>query len=163
VALLPSLSLGAEEELKTFRGGKFSVLMPKRVKTKTPSVKTPVGEMKTTTLEGQVGETGYVVVYVDFPEAVLKFLDRQDLLDGAGKGVVESFKGKLLDEKKITLGKAGHPGRELLVQAPDDRVWIRLRIYFVGRRLYQVMVTGGEKAVKGETADSFLASFRATE
>jgi hypothetical protein len=77
---------------------------------------------------------------------------------------VSNFNGRLLSEAEVSL--SGHPGRALKVSIPDGSI-IRVRMYAVGRRFYQVAVTTlGEQSAPdgGRSAEAralkFLDSFR---
>jgi len=82
-------------------------------------------------------------------------------LDGVRNGAVRNIRGTLIDEKKITLGR--HPGREIVVDLPEQKGRLRDRLCIAGGRLYQVMVVGREGWVGSPDADRFLDSFRLTD
>jgi hypothetical protein len=165
ILVLCPVGLRAENpELKKFtsKGGSFTVLLPEGSKTKTQSQKSPIGELKVTRTEGSLGGTHFGAIYTDFPADRFKDADPARVLDGARNGAVQSLKGKLVSEKEIALGKARHPGRELLVEAAGGKVWVRARIYLAGNRLYQTIASGTEEAVKARIVDRFLDSLTLT-
>ncbi len=43
--------------------------------------------------------------------------------------------------------------------ADGQHYWARVRLYLVGRRLYQVWAVGTEAFVKSKDSDEFLTSF----
>ena len=84
----------------------------------------------------------------------------QARLDSAQDGAVQGAGGTLKTSTKITLdGK--YPGREFsarITQPADGQV--RVRIYIVGTRVYQVMVIGTDSYATAAEADAFLNSFK---
>lgn len=154
-----------EVDLKVFasKEGKFSVQMPKDPSTTTRNVDTPLGKLKLTLTEKQQGESHYAIVYADYPADKMKNFDVNKSLDGARDGSVKNTGGKQISEKKITLGNAKYPGRELLIRLKDGRVWMRQRIYMVDLRQYQVVLGGPEEVVKSKAADKFFQSFKLKE
>jgi hypothetical protein len=150
-------------EKATSKEGKFLVLLPKNPETQSSNVATALGDIKITTLSGQIKEVFYAAAYADYPAEAVKNADTDKLLDGARDGAVSNVNGKLMKETKLTLGDAKYPGREILVQGPDGKFWARQRMYLVGNRLYQTIVVGSETDVKSKTSDSFFKSFGLTE
>jgi hypothetical protein len=147
----------------TSKEGKFSILMPKEPNTGSLNVDSPLGKLKMTLTEKEEGGLHYAVVFADYPADKIKGFDVDKSLDGARDGSVKNSGGKLIQEKKITLGKGKYPGRELLIQLKDEKLWMRQRIYMVGLRQYQVVLAGPEKRVKGKFADRFFQSFKLKE
>lgn len=145
-------------------GGDFSVLMPgKPVKTD-QEMQTAFGKLVNHMFLLQSGEAVYMVSYGDFPEPVSDPAVIKRMLDSARDNAIQATSGRLKEEKEIKLG--GHTGRELLVVLPAGLT--RARAYWVGKRLYQVVVlmpegkgAAGEKA-REETMAKFLDSFALT-
>ena len=81
-------------------------------------------------------------------------------LDQARDGAIASVGGKKRSEEKIKL--KGHPGREIVIEK-DSEVVVRMRIYLVKNRLYQVMVLGNGPVFPAKDAGFFLDSFRLNE
>jgi hypothetical protein len=98
----------------------------------------------------------YEVAWLDLDAKTLK-QPADETLEAHCKMAVEALKGKVLRRKEITQG--GHPGRELLVEGPDGQPTVRLRLYLVGPRLYQVTVGGSKWWVEQSRADMVLGSF----
>jgi hypothetical protein len=99
----------------------------------------------------------FLVNHADFKDKV--FPDAEQALDAARDGAKEKAKAPLLSEQRITLGP--HPGRELRFALPLAKgLLLRMRIYLVGQRNYQLLIAGPEKAVEGPSAETFFRSFR---
>ena len=82
---------------------------------------------------------------------------RIDKVRDANKG----DKGKVLEEKNLTIGIEKHPARDVLIETPEG--CLRNRIVIAGARLYQVMVRGPKDVVTSASADRFLESFEVTK
>jgi hypothetical protein len=136
--------------------------LPKDAVTTTQTVETPIGAVKLTLTEKERGGVHYAVVFADYPGDKGKF-NANKSLDGARDGSLKNSGGKLIQEKKLTLGKKKHPGRELLISIKGGETWLRQRIYAVGLQQYQVVLGGPEKTVKGKDADKFFQSFELKE
>jgi hypothetical protein len=144
----------------TSKEGRFTVAMPGTPAQTKKIVKTATGKLQVMMLvaEGRLDST-FVVSYTDYADADLKkgTIDRR--LDQARDGAVDSSGGTLRSEKSIDL--AGNRGREIVIES-DGAVIVRMRIFLVQRRLYQVMVLGAGPifAPKEKDAGIFLDSFR---
>jgi len=158
-------SRGDEVDLKKFTSepGKFSVLMPKNAATTTQSMDTPIGKVKVTMTAKEEGGIHYLIAYTDYPADKVKAMDANKSLDGARDGSLKKTGGKLILEKKITIGKAKYPGRELLIRLQDGKLWLRQRLYMVKLRQYQAVMVGPENLVKDKTAEKFFQSFELRE
>src|SRR5262249_25102169 len=77
-------------------------------------------------------DLAYTVVYSD------KSDDATFALDPAWQQAMAKYKGKLVSEKKIKLGS--YPGKEIRFDLPDSLLGVRMRLYAVKHRLYQVML-----------------------
>jgi hypothetical protein len=110
--------------------------------------------------------TYYAVVYDDFAGDLEQDAERRDYAMNRMRdaGLSSGPDRRLLSESEVRLGS--HPGRALKISIPDGGV-IRVRMYAVGRRLYQVsVITLGERSSPGaarsaeKRAMKFLDSFR---
>jgi hypothetical protein len=124
---------------------------------------TPIGKVKVTMTAKEQGGIHYVIAYTDYPADKVKTMDANKSLDGARDGSLKNTRGKLIQEKKITIGKAKYPGRELLISIQDGKLYVRQRLYLVKLRQYQAVLAGPENLVKGKTAEKFFQSFELRE
>ena len=103
----------------------------------------------------------YGVGYADMPipglerESAMQIDNR---LNGAVQGSVNNIRGKLTRQASVTLGS--YPGKEYEANLPDGRGIIRSRIYFVGKRLYMLMVAGKPNLVQSDDTKKFIGSFK---
>jgi len=65
--------------------------------------------------------------------------------------------GTLEREEKVTIGPDKHPGRDWRIAA--GKTVIRVRVFLVGTRLYQVMANGSKDAVSGPAAEDLFSTF----
>jgi hypothetical protein len=105
----------------------------------------------------------YIIAYTDYPADKVKAMDANKSLDGARDGSLKKTGGKLIQEKKITIGKAKYPGRELLIRIQDGKLYVRQRLYMVKLRQYQAVMVGPENLVRGKAAEKFFQSFQLNE
>jgi hypothetical protein len=107
---------------------------------------------------------GFMVSYSDLPEHITKTWSEKTLLDVSRDGLVEFLdKGRLVSEKEIFLYGGKRRGREILVQdsaAGQEKVFLRVQLFLVGDRVYQVGGIGPEGFVRGKKMEEFLMSFR---
>jgi hypothetical protein len=156
------LLLGATQESpawKTFasKEGNFTIAFPCTPVEERQRVKTATGQLDVVVLLSEdKDDTSYVVSYCDLPEADVKKGAEQKRLDFARDGAVSKARGKLRSEKGLTL--AGYPGRELLIENESEQV-VRLRLFIVRRRLYQVVAVGPGAVVAHRVGTFFLDSF----
>ena len=80
-----------------------------------------------------------------------------EVLDGARDNALKRPGRTLLAERSLSLGS--NPGRELEIAAPNELL-LRVRVFLVGARLYQVAVTTRDKNVLATDGAKFLESFK---
>lgn len=140
--------------------GRFKVQFPGPVTTDVTEVPSGKDKLRITTDSVELrGGTAFLVTYVDAPPEVANSPagPRIDKVRDANKGA----RGKVLEEKELTLGMEKYPARDVLVQTQDG--FLRNRIVIAGPRLYQVMIRGAKDVVASASADMFLASFEVTK
>jgi hypothetical protein len=148
VALLAAGGGTAQEGWKefTWKEGKCSLLLPGKPTEKKDSL--------------QVADKQgvYMVYFADSPAmAKADAATIKQVFDKARDALVESLKGKLLSEKEVTLGK--HKGRELQIEAPKIGVY-RTRLFQIGERYYQIILTAPKEVATSKEADKFFGSFK---
>jgi hypothetical protein len=130
------------------------------------------GEPQQTTVKGPDGETirvcvlprgdtTYAMAFIEVPEAQKEGPDAiRARFDSARDNAVAKRKGKVIREQELKLD--GNPGREYRCEMPDGTVF-RNRMFLVGGRFYQVVVTGPREVALGQQSDRFLDSFKLTK
>ncbi|MFO0868554.1 MAG: hypothetical protein U0935_06355 [Pirellulales bacterium] len=141
--LLVGSSRAADWKVVSPEGADLSVEMPGEPQASRQKVDTVVGPIEIVLHILEVDGAAYLVnsttIPPNAPEATI-----EERLNGARDGAVKNSKGKLLEEKKIKLGV--NQGRELLIEQPDG-LYVRARVFMVGRRLVQaVTVTKSKEA-----------------
>ena len=138
--------------------GRFKVLMPGVPKTSRQTIPTDIGNVAATryTVTDAANVT-YDVLLNDYPEAGLTRASPHKLLDGARDGLMYQTKGRMMSDKRFTL--AGFPGRDLEITGANGSHY-RVRLVWVGSRLYQIMtVTPGKPR---PDSNLFFESFQIT-
>jgi hypothetical protein len=145
----------------TAKDNTFSFQMPGSPKEDRQLIKTATGgvDLGTYLLDLPRSEGTLGVFVNEFPEEGIKALSPEKRLDSARDGAVANVKGKLKSEKKITLQE--NPGRDVLIEV-DSKSIVRVRLYVVKNRLYQVLVSGPKDLATSKTAERFLESFKLT-
>jgi hypothetical protein len=77
--------------------------------------------------------------------------------DAAVAGAAESTKARVVSQKRITQGDLD--GRDVVLEAPNA-MGMRMRLFFVGGRFYQILFVGKSGETSAPGVDEFLASFR---
>jgi hypothetical protein len=161
------LLLGADDPptLKEFapKEGGFTVRAPGDMKESVKKVAGPGGK----------DEVQRTYTYAPNPNTVYLILDRempalakataatvQTALENGRKAAEKSLGGKLVKEKKVTLGP--HQGLEFLIETAKQGFY-RSRIYIADGRMYQITVMAPQDVATSKTADEFLESFKLRE
>jgi len=144
--------------------GNFSILMPgtPQEKKQTFNNKNGTIQVHTFTVERQQEEVKYTVSYTEYPEEYINLLTQNNLVEKAletGKNAaIQKSKGTLVSETKMNLGN--YIGKEISYTKPGDKI-VKLRIYLVDKRLYQILVETTKKREKflSKSIGGFLSSF----
>jgi hypothetical protein len=150
---------GPEWKPFTSKPGKFTAVFPGTPTEQKQSVKTAVGtiEMTLYVLDLPKASGSYVIDYSELPEAAVRVGTEEKRLDNARDGAVASAKGKLKSEKRISL--QGFHGRDLVIEVGDKRS-VRMRIFAVNNRLYQLLAAGPPAWVASKDTGRFFDSFK---
>ncbi len=140
------------------KGEGFSISMPGSPRRKTEQTDSPVGKLESVSYEATTAQAHYGVSYVDYPKSLVETGLVNTMLNGARDGMLETSKAKLVQEEKIKLKE--YQGRDLLVEAPGGKSYLRTRLYLVKQRLYMIMTEGSKAQVTGDAAKKFLDSFK---
>jgi hypothetical protein len=129
------------QEIKIGAGG-FSIETPAVLK-ELPVQAIDVSSFKVDVhlFKGEDGNKLYFVSYYDFPPDYVGKVGTDEIFNQRLKGMMGSLRGKLLNEKIISLD--GNPGREIEVSA-DTQEGVHLLIshlFLVGNRIYHIMIT----------------------
>ncbi len=155
----------ADDAWKSFtsKEGRFSVLMPGKPQQQKQAARAGEKSIEVHIFSAAPAVDRIVyVTYTDHPKADVEGKE-EAFVEGTSKGNVATFKGKLVSDRKLTLGKGKHPGRDILVEMPDKKQQYRARIVLAGNRLYQVVAMGSAEFVKGKQADEYFESFKLDE
>jgi hypothetical protein len=99
----------------------------------------------------------HMASYADYPAGSVTKDNQRQVIEGARNGVARSIKGKVVSEKKVTLGKSKVEGSDFFVEG--EKVNLRVRIFLKGDRLYQVTAAAAGDWAKSDAATKFLDSF----
>jgi hypothetical protein len=117
----------------------FSALLPQGPRESSKKINTPIGSIRTFAYNAKSKHHEFSIAYCDYPDSFVAATDPKQILAGAADGAVHNIQGKLLGETSIDMN--GIPGTELKIETPQKMV-LKSRIYFAGKRLFQIMAIG---------------------
>jgi serine/threonine protein kinase len=142
-----------------FPVGKARVWLPGVPKESTQTVATKSGDVANHLANLTDAETG---LHFSVSCSELRIIPVEPLavrLNAARDGALRKIEGKAIREKDLHLGD--RQGREVYVEAPQlGKGVLRMHLYVVGQRLYQLMAFGARDAVDSRAAERFFGSFR---
>lgn len=147
----------AEENWRTVRSsaGRFEVSLPGPARTSQESLYTSAGTLKQQQFLVNLGQRAFMVTYVDYPEANVRELGPGKVFENIREGVRADGAADLR-HAKLKLGR--HPGCALSYRK-EGRFWVKSRLYLVGRRLFQLTVSG-QKPLDPDEVGRFFESFK---
>lgn len=160
MAMLSSSAIGQEFKQYASGAGRYKIQFPGAVKTETTDIQAGKDTLKLTldTVELK-GDTVFQVSFIDASDEVAK-KPAGPRLDKVRDGI-KGERGKVLEDKEVTVGMEKYAGRDLLFELPNG--YLRNRVVIAGNRLYQVMIQGSKEIVTSTSADKFLDSFEITK
>ncbi len=140
------------------RKGGLTALVPPSgpVKRNLFSQDTPMGPLNVTTLDIGEGKFHYFIVYFDASGAVDAEKNAKTILEETVQGIVEQSRGKLADNRDMTLD--GHPGVAFRLTSADGSSVLTFRAFVVGQRIYQFFVQTGSDTTNAPEIAKFLDS-----
>jgi hypothetical protein len=79
------------------------------------------------------------------------------LFDAYEGDITSPIHGKVIERHDIALGDV--PGRELLIESSDPRLFVKVHVFLTERHLYKIVVGRSERSVGADDAERFLSSF----
>ena len=137
--------------------GRFTVLMPAKPNTEVKDTNTAQGNLALH-LFSAANDNGYFLIsYNDFPN--VDETNVQTALEAGRTGAIESMGGELVSERKISIGN--NPGLEFRAKKISEgpEIIANARLYFVGHRLYQLLVLAYKPHADSPDIQKFLTSF----
>jgi hypothetical protein len=140
--------------------GRFTVLMPAKPKTEVKNTDTAQGNLPLYLYSASNDNAYFLISYNDFPN--VNESNVQAALEAGRTGAIESMGGKLISERKISLGS--YPGLEFSAKAVSEgsEIIANARLYFVGHRLYQLLVLAYKPHADSPDIQKFLTAFELT-
>ena len=140
----------------------YKTAFPGKPKEVTKKLPTKAGELVLNTASLEKWDVIYSITATMYPEK-FKDADPKKLFSSA-KDALSANGGKIVtDEPSSVAGpnEAKHEGRDVTVEYGKNR--IRTRLVLVNLVLYQVSVTGTEKALSNPLAGKFVSAFEVTK
>jgi outer membrane lipoprotein-sorting protein len=140
--------------------GRFSILMPAKPNYATQTFETGQGRFEHHVFIATAGLLACFVDYADMPKQFGEAKNSDALFDLARDEFLKGAQAKL--ERETNISMDGHPGREVRMHVYGGAV--RLRLFLISGRLYQLSITLVKKEATSEeeTIEKFFKSFKAT-
>jgi hypothetical protein len=142
------------EQPYTDDGRRFSVLFPG-----TPEYKnipdSPLGDQAWAL---KVDDLVYGVMLSTLPGVGKDPTTMDARLNAGAEQLGRALGGKVINTRVIYLGD--RPGREASVELDEGKGLYRMRLFFSGDDLYQIIVAGPREKASTKVADKFLESFK---
>lgn len=145
--------------------GGFSVMMPgKDVETEKTTTYSEAGPIDLYMHSVSRNDAFYMVSYndMDFLEDIqMTAADMNDILEGGVEGSKSTLPGGKFIYRRNT-SMSGNPGKEYRIEGTKDDLDVVVfgKVYLVGTRLYQVVVTTLKSNAESEDISKFMNSFR---
>ena len=136
--------------------GRFTVLMPAKPKIEVKDTDTTQGNLALHLFSASNDNAYFLISYNDFPK--VDETNQQAALEAGRTGAIESMGGELVSERKISIGNS--PGLEFRAKKISEGTEIiaNARLYFVGHRLYQLLVLAYKPHADSPDIQRFLTS-----
>ena len=157
--LCAAVPAGAQQQWVGYRpaGAGYRVEFPGTPKPDAEDVQTKSGPIRMHMAEVQRGtDTVFLSIHSVHPASSLS-ADPQVTLDSARNGGVTNVKGKLREEKRLTVG--GVPARRIVIDIPDEKQGAVALIVLSGNRLYQAISVFPAGRENSADVQRFLNSF----
>ncbi len=138
--------------------GAFSILLPKFPSEETITEDSDLGPIVLHLFTVEQNGIAYIFGYSDYPEKILQ-IPIDTVLDGACNGITENAHGKVINQSPIMLENK-YPGRELKVESVDKKLIAQARIFMVGQRQYQLIVSSPKEKATSQNISKYLDSFK---
>ncbi len=145
----------------TSHEGRFTVLMPAKPKIEVKDTDTAQGTLPLHLISASNENAYFLISYNDFPN--VDEANKQAALEAGRTGAIESMGGQLVSERKISIGS--NPGLEFSAKKVSEgsEIIANARLYFVGHRLYQMLVLAYKPHADSPDIQKFLTSFELSE
>ncbi len=152
---------GCAQKAKPFTSaaGRFSLESPVELTESVRQVDSEIGKLTMHLFTGNGKTHGFVVGYSDESVNEEKYFP-EDTLTKKRASVLAKMQATLVSEKTVTL--EGHPGREIIAsgKSQGQDVSINERIYLVGHRTYQFVISAPLGQINQSAADAFFTSVK---
>lgn len=140
--------------------GRFRVKFPSKPRLDTKDLATGKSGISPVTVVTERAETRQdvvlAVVYADYPDE-FKHVPAQKILDGVRDGL-KGKDGRVVSDAEVQFADPTQTSyRQIRIEA--GRNVIRVRLYLVGSRLYQVLVIGDTRHVSSAECEEFFNTF----
>ncbi len=138
--------------------GNFSILFPKQPTQSTQILRTAYGNVNQYIFTANdTNGIYYTIGYTDIPLQSFENRTIDEMLDSATAGEVNGVGGTLISETVISIN--GSQGREVNISVAQGDYRIKSQHFFIGQRLYQLVVIAPKDYIELKDVRNFLDSF----
>ncbi len=150
----------AEWKEFVFKEANFAITLPAPPSLDTMVSQTALGELVTPryTLINEGHQ--YSISYSEMSDSLAVTSGIEKMFIGALQGAVRNMNGRLTSREFITLDR--YPGQEAVLKINENQVTLKLRMYLVNMRFYQLMAVTETDSIPADI-NRFLNSFRLLE
>ncbi|MDD5291787.1 MAG: hypothetical protein PHY46_01200 [Candidatus Omnitrophica bacterium] len=159
VILISGCNIMGWKQYASVEGG-FSVQLPGEPEGQKIILDTQVGRtyLNMYTLNRKDDNFIYAVGYVDYPDELFNLKSVDQILNDGRDGAARNVQGVLTKESNISI--EGYPGREFTIEVGNGEAVVKGKLFLVGQRVYQLMVTTDKKWSDSYNIKRFLDSFQ---
>ena len=150
--------------------GKFKAAFPGKPEQSQKPANTPAGPIKVNlfTYNADVSEHGnrlYLLMYSDYPEAVISSTKRKGIVDtffkNAIDGAINNIHGKIISMESSPMNK--YPGRLVKASFAEGKAMMDIHFYLVKNRFYMLEVGYQKNELNAVSEKHFFNSFQLTD
>jgi len=162
VVLISGCNIMGWKQYTSVEGG-FSIQLPGEPQGQKIILDTQVGRtyLNMYTLNRKDDNFIYSVGYVDYPDELFSLKSAEQILDDGRDGAARNVQGVLTKESNISI--KGYSGREFTIEVGNGEAIVKAKLFLVGQRVYQLMVTTDKKWSDSYNIKRFLDSFQLIE
>ena len=162
-----TMSFTSAKEWYILEDASYRIEFPEKPTNQQQSVPSAVGELKMdinmydASAVKDEDNMVYGMITTEYPDSVMNS-DKKELLPdfwrNSTDGAVKNVKGKLLSEKKLTLGE--FPGYEIRIDFQDGMAVIVMRSFLVHNKMYVMQTIAEPKKDGNKSSKRFFESFK---
>jgi hypothetical protein len=157
-AIIFGLGIFAIAAVPAIAASDYTVVFPCKASATSQTVKAGSMRVKVSSSACDDKNGHYTFAVSDFPKGFIAKKTVNAALADAVVGAARNVGGAVRVQKPSTV--SGAAGREALIDVKKQKAVVRLEVFFVGDRQYQVVFIGAAGQENSKAANDFLGSFK---